>query len=294
MVLIDWALPPEEAEWTNVLIERATSESGPWTQIKSQVASDNTYYDEAGGTNNYYRIRFYNSDTGSHSSYSSAMLVVEVTTYYCQADDVARILQVDEFGGEGATAPSLDDIEEMILEVQDWIDGKTHNSWRSKSVSNEIHDINQLSYERGVGWPIYLKYRNIKTLSSSDGDKIEIWDGESWVDWIASSDYSEGRDEDYWVDQKTGILYIVNMVYSFLRKGIRLTYRYGNSTVPKDIRRATALKVAIDVLRSNDRTIVVPDGSTLAVSYGSRIRGWKEEIDEILSNHAEVQFPLTD
>ena len=292
--LLEWALPPSESDWTNALIERATSSSGPWTQIESQSASDNTYYDESGGTNNYYRIRFYNSDSGAYSSYSNILEPDSITVYYCQANDVARTLQVDEFGGEGETKPSLNDIEEWIREAQDDIDSTTHNAWRTVTVSNEYHDINQLSYEEGCGWPIYLKHRNIKSLDTSEGDKIEIWDGSDWVDWVASSDYTEGRDEDYWVDYEQGILYITNNVWSYLRKGVRLTYRFGNTTVTKDIRNACAMMVAIKVLETNDRTIVVPDGTERNVSYSSRINRMQDKIDNILAKHSEVQFPLLD
>ena len=291
--LVKWPLDVKEASWDEVKIERSTSESGVYSEIASQSASDNTYYDETGGSTNWYQVRYYNSVSTNYGDYSTPMSALALVVYYCNATDVARILQVDEFGGEGATKPSLDDIEEWILEAQDDIDSTTHNAWRSKTVTDEYHDINQLSYEYGVGWPIYLMHRNIKTLSTSEGDKIEVWDGESWVDWIASSDYSEGRDEDYWVDYKTGILYIVNSVYSFLRKGVRVTHRYGNSSVPKDIRDACAMMVAIKVLETNDRTIVIPEGE-LTVSYSSRIRRMQDKIDTILNKHSEVQFPLGD
>lgn len=204
---------------------------------------------------------------------------------------MARLLQVDEFGGEGATKPSIDDVEEWILEAQDDIDSKTQHAWRTKTVTDEVHDIDSLLYERGVGWQIYLPHSDIKTLTSGT-DKIEIWDGSSWVDWIASGDYTEGRDEDYWVDYKQGILYIRSLSAntSFRKKGLRLTYRYGTATVPKDIRKCCAMIVAIDILMSNDRTLMVPEDERPQLSFRAKIERWEKKISEVISNHAEVLF----
>ena len=220
------------------------------------------------------------------------MSVSTITVAYCSADDVARQLQVREFGGEGATSPSLEDVENSILEAQDEIDQQTHHAWREKTISNEKHDLNQLRYEPDAGWPIYLKHRAIKTLSSSDGDKIEMWDGSAWVDWVASSDYTEGRGNDYWMDYEQGVLYIRSAtIFAVKNKAVRITYRHGTSTVPKDIRKACLLMACIDVLESNNRTLLVPEESNPMLSYASKISRWNEKIERTLSNHAEIMIP---
>lgn len=290
-VLLAWALPPTEASWDYVYIYRSTSESGTYTNIANQVVADNSYYDENGGTNNWYKIRYYNSSTGVYSGYSDAMSVSSVTVTYCSADDIARQLQVAEFGGEGATRPSLDDVENIILEMQDEIDSRTKHGWREKTATDEYHDLDQLNYEDGAGWPIYLKHRSIRTLDTSEGDKIEVWDGSSWTDWVASANYTEGRDEDYWVDYTTGVLYIKSTGGFFKIKAVRVTYRYGESSVPKDIRKCCILMTCIDILEMNNRTLLVPEEANPMLSYSSKIARWEKKSEEIMAENSEVLVP---
>ena len=241
-------------------------------------------------------MRWFNSSSGNHSGYSGIIQPSSLTVSYCTSNDVARLLQVDEFGGDEATKPSLRDVEEWILEAQDDIDSQTHNAWRTVTTSDEMHTVTQMQYVPGSGYPIYLKHRHIKTLSTSDGDKIEIWDGSTWTDWVASSDYTEGRAEDYWVDYVNGILWMRNLVSYYSVNGARLTYRFGHTTVTKDIRRATSMMVAISVLETQDRTIILPEGNSKAVPFTSRINRYQEKVNNILDRHSEVLVPsaLTD
>ncbi|MFA5407125.1 MAG: hypothetical protein WC307_07235 [Candidatus Nanoarchaeia archaeon] len=292
-VLLKWALPPTESSWTTIKVERATSSTGTWSEIASQVSSDNSYYDEGGGSNHYYRVRFYNSSTTVYSGYSNIIAGTELSVTYCTPSDVSRLLQVPEFGGDGATKPSLEDVQNFILEAQDEFDCATKHAWRSTTVTDEYHDIDQLNYVPGLGWPIYLQHHTIRALASASGDKLEVFDGSSWVDWLdASNNYTEGRDEDFWVNYTDGILYIrsLNANTSFRKQSVRLTYRYGETTVPREVKKAVSKMVAIDILTSNDRTILVPEGENASITYDSRVRKWQADIDKTISDNAEVLF----
>ncbi len=289
-VLLTWALPPTEASWTLVKIERAASKDGTYTEIASQAYNDNTYYDKDGGSTNWYRIRFFDG-TSTYSDYSSAIQGEDLTTTYCNPEDVQRIMQLDEpFGGEGSTAVNIQDVQRSIREAEDDIDSTTMHAWREKTITEEMHDLNQLEYVPGSGYPIYLGHRKIKTLDTSEGDKIEIWDGSNWTDWIASSDYTEGRDEDYWMDYQNGILWIRSTVISYPTMSVRVTYRYGESTVPKDIRKACAMMVAMELYATSDKTVLTAEGDRERYSYSSRIKRMEDKVNAIISKYTEVRF----
>ena len=68
-------------------------------------------------------------------------------------------------------------------------------------------------------------------MNSSSGDKIEIWKGED-NDW----DDIMGEGQWYEFDETYGRLYLRGFLFSILRKNrVRVTYRYGDTTVPDDV-----------------------------------------------------------
>ena len=279
--LINWTLPPTEAGWTTTYIETSDDQI-LWGALSNQSINDNTYYDETGGVNTYYRIRFYNSTSHAYSNYSNIIQGSLITTTYCTPEDVQRQLQIDMLGGEGRSKPTRADIIEIIKEAEDDIDKTTGHAWREKT-STEYKTLSNYSLHEK---PIYLKHRSIKTFDSTEGDKIEVWNGSEWEDYLTAK--TEGRDNDYWIDYEEGIIYINNSI-TIYPNGVKITYRYGETTIPNDIRKATSLMAAMMILDTNDRTIMVPEGTQFN-SYSSRLERMKEKIDEILQNHSEITF----
>jgi hypothetical protein len=284
--IIKWALPPTEAGWTLTYIE-SSSDQLTWTALANQAIADNTYYDESGGSATYYRIRFYNGTSLVYSGYSNIIQGSIITTTYCTPEDVQRQLQINDLGGDGRSKPTREDVMEFILEAEEDVNRATGHSWKSETVIDEIYSPEENINDFEIGIPIYLKHRKIRTLTEASGDKIEIWDGSTWTDWVASTSYTEGRNNDYWLDYNKGILWIRH-AYLY-ESGVRLTYRYGETTVPKDIRTVTSLMAAMQILDTNDRTLMVPEGTQFN-SYSSRLERMQVKIDEILSNHVEVNI----
>jgi hypothetical protein len=88
-IIIRWQVPAStssETEFDLVKIERASSENGNYTEIASQAITDNTYSDEDGTTESWYRVRFYNSDTENYSAYSESMQGGTFVGYCSMAD----------------------------------------------------------------------------------------------------------------------------------------------------------------------------------------------------------------
>ncbi len=122
----------------------------------------------------------------------------------------------------------------------------------------------------------------------ADVDKLEVWNGSSYSDWL--DDKTEGRANDYWMDEEQGVLYLRYYFPYFTKKAVRMTYRYGESSVPNDILKATALIAAIKVLESDDRSSVMAEtGDPTRITYDSRVSKWQKEVDRIIRNHTELR-----
>ena len=169
---------------------------------------------------------------------------------YCTVDDVRRIIQSSvKFADDDK--PSSEDIRKMITSAENEINRRTRHAWKSVTVTNEYHDYPvpvSTSHIRD-GMPIKLDHRAV-TQFTSGTDKIEIWDGSAWTDWVATK--VEGRSGDFWVDYTNGVIYLRHLTYYFQRKAIRVTYRYGEAAVPEAVRDATAFLVAADVIMNDD------------------------------------------
>lgn len=216
--------------------------------------------------------------------------MIKVTLNYCGTADVRRILQ-NSFPFSGTTTPSEDDVVATIEDVQDEIDNQTRHAWREVRVVEEFYNFPieypGRFYYRDPGIPIHLRHRKIRTPGTANADKIEIWEGGSaYVDWVETK--TNDRNNDYWIDEEQGILYI-KLWYPFYReKAARLTYRYGDTTVPKDIRRAAAMMTAIELIENDINTGMLTDSGVPQLDYGTRLTRMQDKVDKILKNRTEI------
>lgn len=208
---------------------------------------------------------------------------------YCTSKQVFDFLQLsrtysDDTDFDAETFPTKNQVEEWIEENEDYIDEETLHAWRTISVSEETHNIPR-SYNYSDGAKIFLNHRIITTLASGT-DKIEVWNGTEYVDYVATK--TEGRNKDWWIDQKLGILFIKTFPRYFHRDyDVRVTYRFGETTVKKDIRKACVRLTAIDVLQSDDKSILIPEGSS-NISLETKSEKWQEQADKWIQNNREL------
>lgn len=240
------------------------------------------------------------SDTAPSSSegrfLSDFIDITPITdTVYCTASDVQRIIQ-PENAFDSDTNPSLTEVNAFIAAKSEFIDGETGHAWRSRTVTDEYYDIKSPSrrhgYGRGhfhhIGIPVRLRNRKIRTFDTSEGDKLEIWDGNSYVDWI--TDKTEGRNEDFWVDHTDGIIYLRHFYPYFREKGVRITYRFGEITIPTDIRDAAAFLVAADIISADDRSQVVPEtGDPTRMTHDNRVSRWRNNAWAVMNRRKEIK-----
>ena len=206
------------------------------------------------------------------------------TFTYTTPEKVASRLQLSKGFGMDAV-PTAADVAHGINDIEYHIETVTKHAWRELTESNEYHSFSNI-YIVDTGRSIFLMHRKVKAFDASEGDKMEIWDGGSWVEWIGVK--SESRNGDYWVNYEEGVIFL-RMPYIISGKEIeaRITYRYGDSTVPGDIENACCGLVAAELLTGEDRSVILPAGEASNMGYADKIRGWKRTAEETLSRKAE-------
>ena len=79
--------------------------------------------------------------------------------------------------------------------------------------------------------------------------------------------------------------------WSLFPHEVRLIYRYGETSVPNDVKSAVVRMVAIDVLSADDRSVLLPEGSA-QLKYIDKITLWEKQINRIISKYREFDIAL--
>lgn len=214
-------------------------------------------------------------------------------TLYCSTDDVARHLRKDSFPTQAAADPNEIYEAQVVKFIEKWttrIDRRTGQSWRVNTVAQETHDHERLYYWLS-GHPIRLMKRNIQPLNAQQGDKIEVWTGNKWEEWLSDDLYNAGRDGDYWLDAPVGILYIYERAILRPHPKFRITYRYGYDSVPADIRDAVAARAAADIIHSDIYGTTVPGNNQSSNSDPQKMaQEFKEQFQTVARDYHKVEF----
>lgn len=302
-----WKTFSDIAEWTGIEISRGLISAGEagFAVIANIDAKDSNgnwntrYWDIQGTSLHQYRLRPYKTTGEGESAvtkYGEYSVPISTSTYsptYTDTRKVSALLQIAQLGGD--TRPKSYEIAEKILQIEDEIDYLSGHAWRtrySKSASGletqspdwEEHNID-LRPETETGIPIYLNHRFTKELDAEEGDALEVWDGATYVDYIANK--TEGRNSDYWLSTSDGILFLRGYLAGIPRKrAVRIKYRYGNPVVPGFITELATLMVAYDIAISDDRSYTIPD-SGFGVKLDAKIAEWGKRIEALKSHIRE-------
>lgn len=219
-----------------------------------------------------------------------------MVTTYCQSVDVWRFLQFKRrFGGDDfstETVPSKEDVDAFINRFEDFIDSETMHSWRAKTVTESF----DIDYEDPIDnyfgdyyMRIKLTNRQIRALDDTQGDSLEVWDGSNYEQYLGSgSSRVEGRNRDYWLDLNEGFLFIATyQTYSQL--AVRITYRFGDTTVPGFIKEACIKFVAAEILQSDDETVLLPEG-TSNMTQQNKVDRWLERARFLVNTNKEFKL----
>ena len=179
------------------------------------------------------------------------------------------------------TQPSLAEVDEIIDDNEDYIDGQTKHGWRVKTETNEYRDVWAM-FRTLTGVGLFLKHRSIISFT-----KIEVWNGQSWVDWVAGSQI-EGRQNDYWADYTDGILYLRIWFIPYHELSARITYTYGETTVPGDIKKCATFLSAADVLDGENFVAKHPAGDLDNISVSTKQSRFRRIAKDIIDTHREL------
>jgi hypothetical protein len=212
---------------------------------------------------------------------------------YATGAQVAAFLQRPAFST--STVPTLAHVEDLLNYAEDHVDRFCNTAWRAKTVTDEYHDYKSPRMYGRQSLPswgfdlrdsriVAFRYRPVRTLTV--GDKVEIWRGNAYEDIFLTG--VEGRANDYWVDYDKGLLFFVTKWPLREISSIRLTYRYGATTIPSDIRHATILLAAASLVSGSVASFILPEGGA-EPGYLSRASAWKEEAEMILAHYWEFR-----
>ena len=237
-----------------------------------------------------WKYEFTPTNAGGESNVVASFFVVSASypARYCSVADVARFM-----GGitiSSSSTPSIDDVTDIINMHEDEIDQYTHHAWRPVLIENEHYNFDGFvaQLERFGDWSdrarLYLKHRNIRNFTSGT-HKIEIWDGQSWVDFVVN--YEEGRGSDWWMDYDRGILHFSNRYPWRMRHSVRLTYEYGDKVVHGDIKKACIMLTAAYLLQGEDYSVLLPEG-TSNIPIADKSVKWTDTAYKLLDKHVEL------
>ena len=102
-----------------------------------------------------------------------------------------------------------------------------------------------------------------------------------------SASGDRGRLRDWWIDNEMGIIYFNNSYPFFEWNAVKVAYIYGERYLEKAIEDVCTKMVAIDILMSDDRSVLIPEG-TQNVDLATKIQLYKQDISSILPRYIEV------
>ena len=223
-----------------------------------------------------------NASVGTSSGQN---ITLELTYVYTTPEKVARLLGIPAF--TNSTNVTLNHVIDLIKRAQDDIDSRTNHAWRNRRSYDpqntddyEWHPIKH-KWRPGAGIPIFLNHTHIRSF-----DEFGVWNGSSYDNYITGK--TEGRASDWWLENTEGILWIKSIAKTPEDKKIRVRYRYGEKSVPKDIEDVCTKIVVIDLMISDSRTLLVPGGEARSsLSIESQIKEWRHDVERTLSRYHE-------
>ena len=84
-----------------------------------------------------------------------------------------------------------------------------------------------------------------------------------------------------------GIIYFNNSYPFFEHNSVKVSYIYGERYLEKAIEEATTKMVSSELLMSDDRSVLIPEGGQ-NIDLASKAQLWRKESMEILSRYKEI------
>ena len=216
---------------------------------------------------------------------------------YCTSSQVASFLQVPSFSG--STTPSGGHVDDFIAMVEERVDQLTDHAWatsRAKTVTEERGRIQRVM-SNSVNDRGRIQLRHYPILNMDSGtDKLHIWDGGNYVEYIAGKTGDDTitnvTGKDYWIDKERGTIYLNSYnqfnLLSDAPSGVTayVTYRYATATTPADIKQATIYFTAA-MLAMNDDLNIMQEGDD-SMDNSSKSQRFEEMAMKILKDNRRL------
>jgi hypothetical protein len=206
---------------------------------------------------------------------------IDLNNTYCDESQIALQLglaDLSEFDVTGST-------DALRREATRQVENYTHMAWRDRDVDDEYHNLPSI-YRYNAGYKVFLRKRYIEELR-----KFEVYNNNGYEDYVANR--QQGRDEDYWIQRRKGIVYIrdrVVLVQS--EKSVRASYTYNkasfseNNETPAEVQKAAAMLAAATVITGDEYSVTLPDSDIQPLEKARRLQN---RAHEILNGHKEIQ-----
>ena len=207
---------------------------------------------------------------------------------YTTPTRIAEFLQLRQ-DFSTTTSPSKSEVERLIERIESRIDRYSTNSWKPNFRQDEMYEFSR--------YGIVLKRQPVMKLI-----EMAIWDGSSYNVML------EGRSQDYFVDEKTGIVpltrllsipftYTRSAIYTWgfgeFKRAVRMNYVWGRDfdedIASGQVEDITTKLVSSDLISNYDYTTMVPQG-TDRFSLDQKVSNWRESADERLEELRSVRL----
>jgi hypothetical protein len=215
---------------------------------------------------------------------------VPSTPTYCTTTDVSQILRepippASSSEGEADVAYW----NRAILAAEDQVDRTTKRAWRERRVTNEYPFAGLGNLPDPEGFILVpLRRAPLRDLATAAGDKLEVWNGSQYEDWLVTR--TAGRAASWYANSELGQLHLrTRVILGSAHDRVRVTYRYGFTSVPAEVQRATALLAAADL--ATGRTVSLPGhgSGTDVIGADPRRRAWLAHAANLLAPLSAVE-----
>lgn len=215
---------------------------------------------------------------------------------YCDHDDVTGFLQSSDAFSATST-PAAADVERIIQSIEDEIDDATKHAWRVRRQVSEYGKMrwdNRFRISRPAAF-VELEHWSIRTLARANFDKLEVFTGTSYIDWLDPAENRvEARNGDYFLVARTGRIYLLRGIpfrdYSY---GVRTTYRYGDVDVWGSVHKLAVRMAALELMNLGHDDYIAGGGLNPQEGQpvSQAIDKLQKEVDKKLANTDWVRVP---
>ncbi len=242
------------------------------------------------------------------------MALLDTGVRYAEPSDVERFVRNKSF--DASSDPTESTVQAMLLEASDDVDKRARRAWRLRERSGLVrsvefgHDIESAFSRRRRRSSRHGFVKPINKWGIVNLDRARVTSIESLValqpEDTEDITANEGRDGDWWLDERQGTLYIdanTFMVGPIRGSGlleparVEVTFRYGtdeqggtsteavSDSVPPRIQRATAKLVAADLLDSDQYGSIVASGPENVPDQSTAAARLREQAHEAIDSY---------